>query len=29
VKLGVHAALGPPDQAPEVPFFTPRLEAVR
>ena len=29
VKLGVHAALGPSDQAPEIPFFTPRLEAVR
>jgi hypothetical protein len=23
VKLGVHAALGPADQAPEIPFFTP------
>ncbi len=29
VQLGVHAALGPSDQAPEIPFFTPRLEAVR
>jgi hypothetical protein len=29
VKLGIHAALGASDQAPEIPFFTPRLEAVR
>lgn len=29
VQLRIHAALGPSDQAPEIPFFTPRLEAVR
>jgi len=29
LKLGVHAALGAPDQAPKIPFFTRRLEAVR
>src|SRR5690606_1256618 len=29
VQLRVHAALGPADQAAEIPFFTPRLEAVR
>ena len=29
VKLGVHTTFGPSDQAPEIPFFTPRLEAVR
>jgi len=29
MELGVHTALGPSDQAAEIPFFTPRLEAVR
>lgn len=29
VKLGVHTALGPSDQAVEIPLFTPRLDAVR
>ncbi len=29
MQLRVHAALGPSDQAPEIRFFTPRLEAVR
>jgi len=29
VKLGVHAALCAADQAPEIPFLTRRLEAVR
>lgn len=29
VKLDVHTALGQSDQAAEIPFFTPTLEAVR
>ena len=29
VQFRVHAAFGPPDQTPETPFFTPRLEAGR
>ncbi len=29
MQLGVHAALGAPDQAAGTPFFTRRLEAVR
>lgn len=29
VQLGVHPALGAPDQPPAPPFFRPRLEAVR
>ena len=29
VKFGVYATLRASDQAPEIPFFTRRLEAVR
>jgi hypothetical protein len=29
MELGVQAALGPTDQAPEIPLFTARLDAVR
>lgn len=29
MELGVHAALGAPDEAAEIPFLTRRLDAVR
>jgi hypothetical protein len=29
MKLGIHAAFGAADQAPDIPLFTARLDAVR